>query len=55
MGIVGLGLGWTVEGTADSRQKGINGVHCMRQNAEKCVVKERDNGDNQIGGVKGRR
>jgi hypothetical protein len=52
---VGLGLAWNVEGNADRRQKDINGVQCMRQCAEKCVVKERENGDDQIRGVKGRR
>jgi hypothetical protein len=51
MGIVGLGLGWNVVGNADRRQRDIIGVQCMRQCAEKCVVKERDNGDDQIRGV----
>jgi hypothetical protein len=43
-----------VVGNADRRQKGINGVQCMRQCAEKCVMKERDRGVDQIQGVTGK-
>jgi hypothetical protein len=44
-----------VVGNADRRQKDVNGVQCLRQCAEKCVVKERDCGDNQIRCVTGKR
>ena len=55
MVIVGLGLGCNVEGNAGRRQKDTDGVQCVIHGAEKFVAKERENCDDQIRGVQGRR